>query len=154
MVGISRPFAKVSRTMIRELIASRKKEGFSQLTIRNIMAPVRGMFFQAMEDGAAHQNPAARIGKLNKQGKDEQKKKIDPLTREEIQIMLKVAGEKKYAHWYPLLLCAPRTGLRQGELVSLRVWMSTSTGVSFMCKETSPAGRSAPPKTVRTARST
>jgi integrase len=116
----SKPVAKISRAMIRELIASKKKEGFSQSTIRNIMAPVRGMFFQAMEDGAAHQNPAARIGKLNKQGKDEQKKKIDPLTREEIQIMLQVAVEKKYAHWYPLLLCAPRTGLRQGELVSLK----------------------------------
>jgi len=38
--------------MIRELIAGRKKEGFSQSTIRNVMAPVRGMLFQAMDDGA------------------------------------------------------------------------------------------------------
>src|SRR4029453_12755718 len=52
----SKPFAKVTRAMIRELIAAKKKElrgkdeknqkaGFSQSTIRNIMAPVRGMFF-------------------------------------------------------------------------------------------------------------
>ena len=58
----SKPFAKVNRAMIRELIAAKKKGGLSQSTIRNIMAPVRGMFFQAMDDGAAHQNPAARIG--------------------------------------------------------------------------------------------
>jgi hypothetical protein len=33
--------------MIRELIATKKKEGLSQSTIRNIMAPVRGMFFSS-----------------------------------------------------------------------------------------------------------
>jgi integrase len=116
----SKPFAKVNRAMIRELIAVRKKEGFSQSTVRNIMAPVRGMFFQAMEDGAAHQNPAARIGKLNKRSKDEPKTEINPLTREEIQVMLMAAMKKKYVHWYPLLLCAPRTGIREGELVALK----------------------------------
>jgi integrase len=115
----SKPFAKVNRPMIRELIAAKKKEGLSQSTIRNIMAPVRGMFFQAMDDGAAHQNPAARIGKLNKRSKDEPRKKINPLTREETQVMLRAAGEKKYIHWYPLFLCAPRSGLREGELISL-----------------------------------
>ena len=116
----SKPFAKVNRAMIRELIAGRKKEGFSQSTIRNVMAPVRGMLFQAMDDGAAHQNPAARIGKLNRRSKDEPRKKINPLTREEIQVVLKTASEKKYIHCYPLLLSAPRSGLRQGELVSLK----------------------------------
>jgi len=84
------------------------------------MAPVRGMFFQAMDDGTAHQNPAARIGKLNKRSKDEPRKRINPLTREEVQVMLKAASEKKYIHWYPLLLCAPRAGIREGELVSLK----------------------------------
>ena len=103
----SKPFAKVNRAMIRELIAAKKKEGLSQSTVRNIMAPVRGMFFQAMDDGAAHQNPAARIGKLNKRSKDEPRKKINPLTREEIQAMLMAASEKKYIHWYPLFLVCP-----------------------------------------------
>lgn len=116
----STPFVEVKRPMIRELIAAKKAEGYEQSTIRNIMAPVRGMYNQAMEDEAAHQNPAARIGKLNKRSKDEPRKKIDPLTREEIQVMLKAASEKKYIHWYPLFLCAPRTGIREGELVILR----------------------------------
>jgi integrase len=86
----SKPFAKVNRATIRELIAVKKKE-FSQSTIRNIMAPVRGMFFQAIEDGNAHLNRAARIGKLNKRSVDEPKKQIDPLTRKETQIMLQAA---------------------------------------------------------------
>ena len=52
--------------------------------------------------------------------KDEPRKRIDPLTREEIQVMLKATSEKKYVHWYPLFLCAPRAGIREGELVSLK----------------------------------
>src|SRR5262249_46281723 len=116
----SMPFVEVRRPMIRELIAAKKAEGYEQSTIRNIMAPVRGMFFQAMEDGITEKNPASRIGKLNKHAKDKPRKKINPLTREEVQTLLKAAlTEKKYVHWYPLLLCACRTGIRQGELISL-----------------------------------
>jgi integrase len=112
-------FSKVSRAMIRELIAAKKAEGYEQSTIRNMMAPVRGMFFQAIEDGITERNPAARIGKLNKRSKDKPRKKIDPLTREEIQALLKTALEKRPA-WYPLFLCACRTGLRMGELIALK----------------------------------
>jgi integrase len=107
--------------MIRELIAAKKVEGYEQSTIRNIMAPVRGMFFQAIEDGVTEKNPAARIGKLNKHAKDKPKKKINPLTREEVQTLLGTAlSKEKYTHWYPLLLCAVRGGKRQGELVTLK----------------------------------
>src|SRR5215813_7661953 len=117
----STPFVEVRRPMIRELIAAKKAEGYEQSTIRNIMAPVRGMFFQAIEDGITEKNPASRIGKLNKHAKDKPKKKINPLTREEVQTLLKTAiSEKKYSHWYPLLLCACRTGIRMGELIALK----------------------------------
>jgi integrase len=116
----SKPFTKINRALIRELIRAKKEEGFSQSTIRNMLAPVRGMFFQAIEDGTSHQNPAARIGKLNKRAKDDPKKRIDPLTREEIQIMLQTASTDKYRPYYALFLCAVRTGIRQGELVSLK----------------------------------
>ena len=110
----------MKRPQIRELITAKKAEGYDQSTIRNIMAPVRGMYFQAMDDELTDKNPAARIGKLNKRDKDKPKKKIDPLTREEVQTLLSAAEEKKCSHWYPLLLCACRTGIRQGELIALK----------------------------------
>jgi integrase len=112
-------FIEVKRPMVRELIAIKKKEGLAQSTIRNIAAPVRGMYNQAIEDGITEKNPAARIGKLNKQSKDNPKKKIDPLTREEVAVLLEAAREGKHSHCYPLLLCACRSGLRMGELISL-----------------------------------
>jgi len=113
-------FTRVNRPMIRELIGAKKKECLAQSTIRNIAAPVRGMYNQAIEDGITEKNPAARIGKLNKQSKDKPKKKIDPLTREEVAMLIEAAREGKYSHWYPLLLCACRTGLRMGELIALK----------------------------------
>src|SRR5262245_3632097 len=117
----SMPFVEVRRPMIRELIAAKKAEGYEQSTIRNIMAPVRGMFFQAIEDGITEKNPASRIGKLNKHPKDKPRKKINPLTREEVPILLRAAlTEKEYVRWCPLVLCACRTGIREGELVALK----------------------------------
>ena len=113
-------FIEVRRPMVRELITAKKKEGLAQSTIRNIAAPVRGMYNQAIEDGITEKNPAARIGKLNKQSKDKPKKRIDPLTRVEVAELLKTAREGKHSHWHPLLLCACRTGARMGELIALK----------------------------------
>ena len=81
-------FSQVTRPMIRDLIVAEKDEGYAPSTIRNIMAPLRGMFFQAIEEGITEKNSAARIGKHNRQSKDKPKKKIDPLIHEEIQVLL------------------------------------------------------------------
>ena len=78
------------------------------------------MYNQAIEDGITEKNPGGWIAKLNKRDKDKPKKKIDPLTREEVAVLLKTAREGKHAHWYPLLLCACRTGARLGELIALK----------------------------------
>ena len=121
----SNSFAKVGRQSIKAIIAKKKTEGCSQSTIRNILAPVRGIFFDAMDSGVAHSNPATRIGKLTKASKDQQAdkpaRKITPLTRAEVPVLLaKAAKSKEAAPYYPLLLCALRTGMRQGELIALK----------------------------------
>jgi integrase len=73
-----------------------------------------------MELGIAHRNPAERIGRFNKESKDNPKRKIDPLARDEVGVMLATAIGKRYLPYYPLFLCAVRAGLRQGELLSLK----------------------------------
>jgi integrase len=111
-----KPFSKVSRAMIRQLISVKRGEGLSPATIRNILAPVRGMYNQAADDGEPIANPASRIGKHNKSGI---KKGISPLSREETSQMLQKALIA-LPKLYPLFLCAVRTGLRQGELIALK----------------------------------
>ena len=112
-------FTAVRRPQIRQLIAAKKAQGYEQGTIRNIMAPVRAMYNQAMEDEITEKNPGHRIGKLNKRDKDKPKKKINPLTNGEVFILLKTALGRN-PHWYPLFLCASRTGIRMGELIALK----------------------------------
>jgi len=74
------------------------------------------MYNHAIDDGVASFNPAARVGRFNRRrGED---KKIDPLTKSEVSILLKSVKEKM-PHYYPLLLCALRTGMREGELIGL-----------------------------------
>jgi hypothetical protein len=67
------------------------------------------MYNQAIDDEEAFRNPAARMGKFNK--KKSGKPPINPLTREEVQIMLDKTGTD-FAHHYPFFLCAPRSGPR------------------------------------------
>ena len=106
---------------------------------------MRGMYNQAIEDGKAYTNPAAMMGRHNKkdppscsncrhtedihssagcnrcdcEGFVLGDKKINPLNREETQTMLDKA-EKDVTHYYPIFLCAPRTGIREGELIGLK----------------------------------
>ena len=115
----SRPLAKINRKMIRELIALKKKEGYDQNTIKNILAPIRGIFNHAIDEGAAYMNPAARLGKQTKVNAGQIEKKIDPLSREEVAAMLETAADT-LPHLYPFFLCAPRTGIRLGELIALK----------------------------------
>jgi hypothetical protein len=118
--------------MFRQMIGGKKKAGLSRSTIRNILAPARGMYNQAIEDGKAHINPAAMMGKHNKKdpvtcsncrhteelhcsaGCNQcnceefvlSDKKINPLNREETQIMLDKAEKGSGALLSPLPLRA------------------------------------------------
>jgi integrase len=101
--------------MVRELISQKKKEKLQPSTIRNILAPIRGMYNQAIDDGEPVANPAARMGRYNRRM---EVPKINPYTRDEVPVMLKKSLEL-IPKWYPMILCAVRAGLRQGELIAL-----------------------------------
>ncbi len=51
--------------------------------------------------------------------KRNQEKMIEPLTRKELSILLETV-ENRMPHYYPLLLCAARTGMREKELIGLK----------------------------------
>jgi integrase len=71
-----------------------------------------------MDDGWVEMNPVARLGELFNRQKD-RKGSISPFDRQEVAHLLNTA-KGRFPNLYPLVLCAARTGLRQGELVGLQ----------------------------------
>jgi integrase len=108
----------VTREDIKAIVAAMVRKGLSKSTIANTMAPVREMFNHAIDDGVLVANPPARLGRFLRLTKD-RRADVNPLTGEEVSRLLTAA--QQHASWYyPVLLCAVRTGMRMGELLGLQ----------------------------------
>ena len=114
----TKPFTEVSREDIRALVGELVAAGKSRSLIRNVIAPVRGTFNEAIEAGLQLPNPAARIGRFLRDRGDP-RHRIDPLTAEE-EARLLATTRQLFPRHFPLLLCALRTGMRLGELLGLQ----------------------------------
>ena len=84
--------------------------GKAKGTIQNVLVPLKAAYNVAIEDGVVTLNPAARLGRLLK-GTGDKRQHLQPLTTEEVSILLAKA-ETQYPVLHPVLLCAVRTGLR------------------------------------------
>ena len=145
----SLPFSKITREMVKRLIAEKIEAGLSRSRVRGIICPLRELYNHAIDDGVLTFNPAARLGRFNKSRGDE--KPINPLTREELALMLEVVNQK-LPHYYPLMLCAARTGLRQGELVGLQFADIDFNGRFIEVRRSISKGRVTTPKNHKTRR--
>ena len=114
----AKSFVAVSREDIRTLVADLVAAGKSRSLIKNVIAPIRGVFNDAIEAGLQLPNPAARIGRFLRDRGDP-RGRIDPLSPEEEARLLATARQLFPRH-FPLLLCALRTGMRLGELLGLQ----------------------------------
>jgi len=143
----SMPFTKIKRAAVKKLIAEKIRAKKSRSTVRNIIAPLREMFNHTIDDGVASFNPATRVGRFNKRRGGGTK--IDPLTKEEVATFLKTAREKMEAY-YPLFLCAARSGLREGELIALRPYDLDFNGKFINVQRNISRGKVTTPKNWKT----
>jgi integrase len=111
------PVGAVARADCRTLIAACQAKGLSPKTIANICRTVSSVLSQAVEDGYLTANPAFRLGRFYRKV-DHPKREIQPLTREEVRLLLATA-HRHAPREYLLFLCAVRTGMRLGELLGL-----------------------------------
>lgn len=107
---------EIKRADVKQLLLQKQKAGYKAGTIQNIKALVSGIFTHAYEEEILQINPALKLGRYIQ--KEDRKKHIKSLTKEQISMLLATARQKKPNH-YPMLLCAFRTGMRLGELVGL-----------------------------------
>lgn len=107
----------ISREKVKAMALAGLKKGQSPKTMQNIVRCLSSLLSHAVEDGHVTVNTALKPGKFLP--KVTKRHKISPLTREEVAILIETA-KTKLPRYYPLFLCAVRTGLRMGELLALQ----------------------------------
>ena len=107
----------ITRDKVRAMVTDQLNQGLSPKTASNNVRALSSLLSQAMEDGLIPVNVALKPGKFLP--KVSKRRQVNPFTREEVSIFL--AAVQRYApRYYPLFLCAVRTGLRLGELLALQ----------------------------------
>jgi len=107
---------RISRTDIKGFINTKRGEGLSSSSVRNLKAYLSGILGEALDDELIPFNPASGTGKMIK--KDD-KPEIRPLTWEETK-KFENSVQEHFPRYYPFFLTALRTGMRLGELVALK----------------------------------
>ena len=123
----SRPIDRIERDDLKRYVselATSKRHGLG--TLRNIVATLRAILSEAVEDRLIEGNPASRLGKYA--FGNARKRDIDFLTRSEAAGLL-AAAKIHSPTCYPLFLAALRTGLRLGELIALH-WEDVQFGAN------------------------
>jgi integrase len=112
-------FCRLDRQDVIRFIGHLKDvKKLSRGTVKNTIAPLRAMYYDAITNGTPVANPCVKLGKYLPPKDVTPKPK--PLNREEILDLLAVVKEKM-PHWYPLFVTMIYTGLRLGELIAL-IW--------------------------------
>lgn len=107
---------EISRSDVKGFLYEKQKEGLAPATVRKHLAYFSNIMSHAIDDEIIAVNPAQKLSKLVP--KKDKKADLNPLNREEAQILLNTVQEL-YPRYYPFYLCAVRTGMRLGELLGL-----------------------------------
>lgn len=113
----NRPINRIERDDLKRYfaeLATSKRHGLG--TLRNIVATLRAILSEALEEKLIESNPASRLGKYA--FGNARKRDIDFLTRSEAASLL-AAARIHSPTCHPMFLTALRTGLRLGELIAL-----------------------------------
>jgi integrase len=108
----------ITRGKVKDFLLGKINKGFAKSTVFHMKNVVSGVLNRALDDEIIQANAALSLGKNflkdNGQGKD-----VDPLTKDELAWLLRVA-EALYSEHHALLLTLARTGMRVGEALTLR----------------------------------
>jgi len=106
-------FLDITTLMVQKFIQLKKEENCSNSRINDILKILKSIFSKLHELNLISINPAKQVKKLNVQ-----RKEIFPLNKAEIKLLLNTA-KTHFPSFYPMLMTAIFTGIRQGELIAL-----------------------------------
>lgn len=122
---------EIAEGKIKEFLFQKVNDGYAASTVTHLKNVISGVLTKAKDDGQITTNPALGLGKnFMKKIKDAIKsRKVtngeegngepDPLTKEELKLLLDTVQEGFLEH-YPLFLFLARTGVRAGEALGLQ----------------------------------
>lgn len=147
----NRPLTGITRADVKQFIYRlQETTDLTLASLRQIVAPLRSILNHGVEDKILVSNPAAQVGRFLKQ-RQTPKRKIDPLSREELALFLGTVQEHA-PDYYPLFLCLARTGMRLGEALALQ-WGDIDFRKRFIeVQRNYVRGRITQPKNGRTRR--
>jgi integrase len=141
------PLNEISRAALKDFFSHLTKQGLRRYTVLNVLAPMRRILQEAVEEGRLAVNPAAGLGRavLPRNERPFEGKVYTPA---QVQHLLQVCREK-WPGRSSLLLCLVQTGIRLGEALALE-WPDIDwTGGTLTIRGTLFQGQKVLPKNGR-----
>lgn len=111
------PVNEISRMAIKTFLMKKSQATHAASTTCHMKSVISGVLNMAVDDGVIPANPIHKIGKLFRMKQINEE--INPLTREELTILLD-AVQKHFPRHYAMVLTLARTGMRIGEVTALQ----------------------------------
>jgi integrase len=102
---------------------------YSKDTVRLMVAVLRVMLQEAVNEGIIPVNPVMKLGKFYRSAK-KIKEKIDPFTIEELH-QIEERCRERFPEFYVFILCMARTGMRIGEVTALQ-WIDIDFAKNYI----------------------
>jgi integrase len=104
-------------------------EEYSKDSVRLMLAVLRTMLQEAVNEGILPANPVVKLGKFYRSAR-KVKEKVDPFTIEELH-QIEAKCKEKFPDYYPFILCMARTGMRIGEATALQ-WIDVDFAKNYI----------------------
>jgi len=111
----STPVNEIKRKDLKLFFDKLLSEGVASNTVALIRSPISGILSHALDSELIENNPIIGL-KLGKKTALE----FEPLSKEDVVLLLENAQQYEGGTYYPSILCALRTGMRIGEIKALK----------------------------------
>jgi integrase len=140
---------EITRGKVKDFLLSKLNDGYASSTVSHMRDVISGVLNQAVDDELIPANPALRLGKIIK--RKDKKEAINPLSAEELKLLLDTVKEHFSDH-YVLFLLLARTGMRIGEALALQ-WVDIDFNSRFIeVKQSIVRGEISTPKSGKSRR--
>lgn len=108
---------EITRGKIKDFLLDKINQGYAKSTVNHMKNTISGVLNKALDDEVIPVNPVYSLGRNVL--KTKKQKAIDPLTWDELRLVLNTA-QAYFPEHYTLFLLLARTGMRIGEALALR----------------------------------